>query len=165
MPIAFHTNHPSLKRPRSTSQPPSPSSSSPKRAASDSDDHFEPTNSLLGHNMDMSSTGRASSPLREHDSSSGEWVKRTEDVHLNEVEDQGNERYKQLYNDFLGQSSNDPSGRRLGSILTSLSVDTTTFSRLPYLLYHPKGIREGSESARTQRPRDRDRGNPHRSTA
>lgn len=55
--------------------------------------------------MDISSTGRASSPLREHESSSGEWVQRTEDVHLNEVESEGNERYKQLYNDFLGKYS------------------------------------------------------------
>jgi hypothetical protein len=57
--------------------------------------------------MDMTNgTGRASSPLRDTDgSSSGEWVKRTEDVHLNEVEEDGNARYKQLYDDFLGASS------------------------------------------------------------
>lgn len=53
--------------------------------------------------MDMTS-GRASSPLREHDSSSGEWVQRTEDVHLNEVENQGNDRYRELYDRFLGMS-------------------------------------------------------------
>jgi hypothetical protein len=45
------------------------------------------------------------SPLRETDGRSGaELVQRTDDVHLNEVEDQGNEKYKQLYNDVLGTS-------------------------------------------------------------
>jgi hypothetical protein len=89
--------NPNLKRHRSTSQPPSPSGSSPKRAASEDD--FADTDStpvahassatatatassLLGLNMH---TGPAvgSSPLRngtEGDESS--WVKRTEDVHL-----------------------------------------------------------------------------------
>ena len=43
------------------------------------------------------------SPLRDTDGGNGgEWVQRTEDVHLNEIEDKGNEKYKQLYNDFLG---------------------------------------------------------------
>lgn len=107
MSIAFHTQHPNLKRPRSTSQPPSPSSSSPKRAASETDDPSEIGSSLLGQHMDMTSgAARASSPLRERDSSSGEWVQRTEDVHLNEVENQGNDRYKQLYNDVLGEFKN-----------------------------------------------------------
>lgn len=43
------------------------------------------------------------SPLRESDAGNGgELVQRTDDVHLNEVEDQANAKYKQLYNDFLG---------------------------------------------------------------
>jgi hypothetical protein len=59
--------------------------------------------------MEMTNgTGRASSPLRDTDaSSSGEWVKRTEDVHLHEVEAEGNDRYKQLYDDFLGRLFSD----------------------------------------------------------
>jgi hypothetical protein len=44
------------------------------------------------------------SPLRETDGGNGgELVQRTDDVHLNEVEDQENGKYKQLYNDVLGK--------------------------------------------------------------
>jgi hypothetical protein len=47
---------------------------------------------------------RASSPLRGTDGEHGaELVGRTEEVHLSEVEDKGNEQYKELYNDFLGE--------------------------------------------------------------
>lgn len=108
MPIAPQSHHPSLKRPRSTSQPPSPSSSSPKRAASESDDHV----SVPG--MDTTNAGPVGSPLRDREtdasSGSGEWVQRTEDVHLNEVEpsggaSDGQERYKALYDNVLGAST------------------------------------------------------------
>ncbi|WRT69987.1 uncharacterized protein IL334_006980 [Kwoniella shivajii] len=99
---------PSLKRPRSTSQPPSPSSSSsPKRAASE--DPFSPTsdsprpdflsnNNLVGGNSSMVGT---SSPLRPDtdadtdETGSGGWVKRTEEVKLDSSDngdEDGNEK-------------------------------------------------------------------------
>jgi hypothetical protein len=50
--------------------------------------------------------GRASSPLRGMDGDNGaELVDRTEEVHSSEVVDKGNEEYKELYNDFLGEQS------------------------------------------------------------
>ena len=83
----------SLKRPRSTSNPPSPSStSSPKRAASEdpftSSSDSGPPNDLLSPNTQITN---ASSPLRmdidddgNEQSGDGEsgWVRRTEEVHL-----------------------------------------------------------------------------------
>jgi hypothetical protein len=55
--------------------------------------------------MDLTDTiGRASSPLRDvTGANEGEWIQRTEEVRLNEVEDAGTEKYKQLYDDFLGE--------------------------------------------------------------
>ncbi|WWC64842.1 uncharacterized protein I303_107456 [Kwoniella dejecticola CBS 10117] len=94
---------PSLKRPRSTSQPPSPSSSSsPKRAASE--DPFSstdsdpgkpdiasyPSNPSLGGSFRMVGT---SSPLRANDENDADetgsrgWVKRTEEVKLSSSDD------------------------------------------------------------------------------
>ncbi|WWC72251.1 uncharacterized protein I206_106213 [Kwoniella pini CBS 10737] len=98
---------PSLKRPRSTSQPPSPSSlSSPKRAASE--DPFPSTDSDSGRpdmplqNSNNSLTGTnsmvgTSSPLRANDyndvdeTGSRGWVKRTEDVKLGSDDGHGEE--------------------------------------------------------------------------
>jgi hypothetical protein len=104
MPISLQSQASRLKRPRSNSQSNSPSSS-PKRAASDSDDHTEPGGGFLRRNIDMTNGAeRASSPLRGTDGEHGaELVGRTEEVHLSEVEDKGNEQYKELYNDFLGE--------------------------------------------------------------
>jgi hypothetical protein len=105
MPISFASQPSRLKRPRSNSQSTSPSSSSPKRAASETEDPTELKTGFLGHNIDMTnSTTLPGSPLRDVEGENGgELVQRTDDVHLNEVENQGNEKYKQLYNDFLGK--------------------------------------------------------------
>jgi len=55
--------------------------------------------------MDMTDgTARASSPLRGMEGENGgELADRTEEVHLSEVVDKGNAKYKELYNDFLGE--------------------------------------------------------------
>lgn len=54
--------------------------------------------------MDMTDgAARASSPLRGMEGENGgELADRTEEVHLSEVQDKGNAKYKELYNDFLG---------------------------------------------------------------
>jgi hypothetical protein len=106
MPSSFPSQSSRLKRPRSNSQSTSHSSSSPKRAASESEDPTELKTGFLGHNMDVTNGNTLpGSPLRETEGGNGgELVQRTDDVHLNEVEDQGNEKYKQLYNDVLGMS-------------------------------------------------------------
>ncbi|KAK4683921.1 hypothetical protein P7C73_g6288, partial [Tremellales sp. Uapishka_1] len=75
---------PTLKRPRTTSTPPSPSStSSPKRAASE--DPFDGSNAYLTPTMQASTT--VSSPLREvdldsEDETQSNWVERTGEVSL-----------------------------------------------------------------------------------
>ena len=106
MPSSLPPQSSRLKRPRSNSQSTSASSSSPKRAASESEDPTELKPGFLGHNMDVTNGNTLpGSPLRETDGGNGgELAQRTDDVHLNEVEDQGNEKYKQLYNDVLGMS-------------------------------------------------------------
>ena len=107
MPSSLPSQSSRLKRPRSTSQSTPTSSSSPKRAASESEDPTELKTGLLGHNMDVTNGNTLpGSPLRETGGGNGEdLAQRTDDVHLNEVEDQGNEKYKQLYNDVLGRST------------------------------------------------------------
>lgn len=106
---------PTLKRPRSTSTPPSPSStSSPKRAASE--DPF-PSSSDSGRGNDfltpnMQAGNAASSPLRldfhDEPEQAGEgesgWVRRTEEVHLSsDGVDDGRERLRGQYNELLGE--------------------------------------------------------------
>ncbi|ORY31587.1 hypothetical protein BCR39DRAFT_558054 [Naematelia encephala] len=106
---------PSLKRPRSNSNPPSSSStSSPKRAASEdpysnSSDSGKPEG-FLSPTM-QGTVGAGSSPLGrsdgdgEADLGDSGWVKRTEDVHLEsdgmDVEAQSN-KWKDLYQELLG---------------------------------------------------------------
>ena len=112
-----HQSVPTLKRPRSTSTPPSPSStSSPKRAASE--DPF-PSSSDSGRGNDflnpsMQAGNAGSSPLRldfdDEPEQLGEgesgWVRRTEEVHLGcDRVDGGKERLLGQFSELLGRSS------------------------------------------------------------
>lgn len=131
-----------LKRPRSTSNPPSPTgSSSSKKAASEDtvsspalgsdggrlDMHPPPSSSTSqqSHHLlsaSMVSTGPGSSPLRVDvdggDDASTGWVKRTEEVHLGEKNPSSQaglskEKYEELYNILLCTSSLEPLLRRM----------------------------------------------------
>lgn len=118
---------PGLKRLRPPSSPPSPSSSSPKRALSE--DMFQqipegassPAVTAPSGQLGAAATSSAlgSSPLRadddvsvenasrpaaiasEGDSDGGEWVKRTEDVHLGDAATDGVNQYFDHYNQIL----------------------------------------------------------------
>lgn len=116
---------PTLKRPRSTSTPPSPSStSSPKRALSE--DEFASSSDvgrpegLLTPNM-QANGGAGSSPLSRFDEGEqdeegdlGEaWVKRTEDVHLHsDAVEEDVEEEKSLDTAALSQQYNELLGKR-----------------------------------------------------